>query len=218
MPRDLLRELVVLARTPEPDLLNVGNFVAEHAGELAHLLWTTPADLEASAKLTDDEVVTRLRPRLQGAIARRDEGRTRRREEDARGAAERLAASVCWNEGRAHVDERVLLSRELLAARRKHTLYIADDFEVGTRRDLVVDARAALSGFLDCGAYIDRDGVHLTWRGGRGRLDLYPQKLTPFERSAALVVSLPSPPRAVEVRAARRPTLLGEILVELGLA
>ncbi len=219
MPRDVLRELVRLARVPEEGGHNVGPHLAEHANELAPVLGTTAKDLERGAAMTDEEIVPRLRAGLQHILAGRQEERARRAEEAANVAIGRLAGSVRWEEGRAILDERVLFSRDLWATRPKHAVLITDAFEVAVRRDLVIFARIALSGFLDTVAWVDSTGLHLRWRGGRGKLKLYPQKLKAHEREAALVIALPAPYRALPpaaVRPTRQPALLHDVLAELG--
>ncbi len=213
--RPELRELALLARTPEEGGYNLGAYLSEHAAELAPLLLTTPADLEAGAALTDDQVVVRLRPRLERALAGQQQGQAQRREQEARAAAERLALSVRWDEGRAVLDESILLSRELWAGRNKYAVFVADDFETAVRRDLVTGARAALRTFIDTAAWVDREGLHLAWRAGRGRLNFFPQGLSPADRGKALVIALPGPARVATVRHARRPIPIGDGLADL---
>jgi hypothetical protein len=220
VPHDVLRELVRLARVPEEGAYNLGAHLAEHANELAPVLGTTAKDLESSAALTDEAIVPRLRARLQSVLARREEERLRGAEEVARVAIERLAASVRWEDGRAHMDERLLFSRDLWATRSKHAVFVGEDFETAARRDLLLIARAALAGFLDTLAWVDRDGLHLRWRGNHGRLKFHPQVLTPSDRARALVIALPAPTRVAEtqgVRPSRRPALLHDVLAEIGL-
>ncbi len=197
----------------------MGPHLAEHANELAPVLGTTAKDLEKGATMTDDEIVPRLRARLQHVLAGRQEERARRAEEQVNVAIGRLAGSVRWEDGRAILDERVLFSRDLWATRPKHAVLIADTFEVAVRRDHLTLTRLAVSGFLDTVAWVDSAGLHLRWRGGRGNLKLYPQKLKAHERAAALVIALPAPYRALppaSVRPARQPALLHDVLAELG--
>lgn len=136
------------------------------------------------------------------------------REARAKGAARALAASARhWLE-RVELEPAILLG-DLLADGSKQ--YIA--FELtGTRvvmlRQLLLRARVALRGFADVAAHIDEQGLHLSWRGGRGALNLRPQL---DERGAAVLV--------VDLRPARRPAradrsgpvLLAEVLASLGL-
>lgn len=212
MPRDLLRELVVLARTPEPDFLNVGNFVAEHAGELAPLLGTIETDLTAAAGHTDDVVVGRLRSRIDRAVVAQ---RQQRLEEGAR-RAERAALVVGrtarWFELGAVLDIELVLGDLLADPKRKHVAFgLPTGDAVVVEACLLRRARMLRRTFIDATCFAASDGFHFRWRGGRGVLRLAPQRVSPGDKQAALFVPIPAPMRE------RQPALLGLVLEHLGL-
>jgi hypothetical protein len=69
--------------------------------------------------------------------------------------------------------------------------------------------------FIDVAAWVDAEGTHLRWRGGRGGHNFRLQVVPPVDRALVLTVELQPPVRA----AVRRPgAWLGELLQEMGFA
>lgn len=212
MPRDLLRELAVLARAPEADSFNVGTFVAEHAVELAPLLGTTETDLEAAAVHADVVVVHRLGSRIGRAV----EGQRQQRLDEGARRAERaaliLGRTVRWFELGAVLDIEFVLGDLLTDPKRK---YIAFGLPAGEavviEARLLRRARMLRRTFIDATCFVADDGFHFRWRGGRGALRFSPQRVNSVDKQAALFVPIPAPMRE------RQPALLGLVLEHLGL-
>ena len=215
--RDVLRELVQLVRVPDDGGSNLGPFLAANADELAPILSTTPSDLEGSHMLTDDQVLPRLRPRLERACLRAADGRSQRQADEAHVAAERLAAAVQWDSGRAVLPVPLFFARPLWSVPRQHAVVVAEDFEVVVRREWMTDARAVIRKLAGTEVWVDRSGLHLSWCNNRGHLNLRARPLDGDERARALVIAL-TPPTPSTMPAPRigLPTLLGEVLAELG--
>ena len=79
--RDAVRELALLARAPEPGTSNLGEFVADHADELAQALDVDPHKLALGRALDDEELMPRILQLLERARGRKvREDLDRRRE------------------------------------------------------------------------------------------------------------------------------------------
>jgi len=92
---------------------------------------------------------------------------------------------------------------------------VGDLFEHGLARDVFVRARLGLAPFRDLSSWVDRDGLHFNWRGGRGQLNVLPKHLTQDDREHTIVVALPGPVRALPKRGTRRPALVADVIAEL---
>jgi hypothetical protein len=158
-----------MARAPEPGTTNLGEFVADHAGELAQVLGIDARWLEA-ARATDDEDVA---PRIRQLLARardhqvqQDLGRRRQRSLEA---AERLGASATWTDLGAELDMDLLLG-ELLADRtKKWVAFTADHGAQAVIPRYLLAATAPLRRVhLDLAGWVDLHGLHVRWKGGRG--------------------------------------------------
>jgi len=103
--------------------------------------------------------------------------------------------------GSVVVDAAVLLGTALTAACEDYLAFDVPDGRVYVKRTRLVHARKALRGHLDVAAWLDRDGVHIRWRGGLGGLNFISVRKArdnAHKLSAAFVVDL----RNVEAKAA----------------
>lgn len=198
--RELLVELARMMRRPEGGSTNLGSFVALHAATLAPALGLGKDVLAGWSELDDETVVERLRAPLtkarEGAVLERLHAGCAR----SVAAAEAIAASARW------IDEMLVLdSDRVLGGLLTHqgTEYIG--FAVPTAepmlfaRSLLVRARILPRLFLDVACFVDRHGLHFRWRGGRGALDLRPERHRPYPLRNALVVTLPPRPSSEAV-------------------
>ncbi|MBX3203584.1 MAG: hypothetical protein KF764_00885 [Labilithrix sp.] len=128
-------------------------------------------------------------------------------------AARALAASARRRLERVELDPALLLGDLLADGSRKFIGFELTGVRLVMLRHMLIRARGALRGFPDVAAHVNEQGLHLTWRGGRGGLNLRPQA---EERGAAVL--------HVDLRPARRspradrsgPVLLAEVLANLG--
>jgi hypothetical protein len=196
MPRDVLRELDRLARAAEPDALNVGAFVAENAVELAPLLGSTEADLTKAEGCPDEVVVTAVRSRLDLAL----EAQRQRRRDEGAALAEKAAGAVGstarWFELGVVIDVDLVLGQLLSDLTRKYVAFVLPETLVVVEAVLLRRARMLKRTFLDAAVFVDDAGVHFRWKGGRGRLNLKSQAVSPSEMQRALAVPIPPPLRS----------------------
>jgi len=185
---DLLGELCRLVKVADDGHV-LGAFLIEHAEVLAPLLGTTSGDLRCSIGLTDREIASRISMRLEHVVRQQREQRVREKEPKVAAAVKQFIDNVRWTEGAAHVPANIFFARELWS--KPHVVFVCDDFEVAVARRLVSQAREAMRAFRGVGVFIDAKGLHVRWRWGIGRLNLYPASLTPTEKHAALVIALP---------------------------
>jgi hypothetical protein len=112
----------------------------------------------------------------------------------------------------------VVLLGDLLADSGKKYIGIElDGARVLVLRHTLAAARACLRSHSDVTGYADEAGLHLSWRGGRGGLNLRSQQQ---ERGAGvLLVDLRRPRfHIARERTREPPAILSDILGELGLA
>ena len=213
--RDPLRELQQLLRVPEEGAANIGAFLFEHAEQLASALGSSPEDLRASVNMPDEVVAPRLRARLG---RRREVGQEKKALEDAdvaSRAATALGATVRWTEHGAVLDPDLLLGDVLADREKKYVAFTGPDFTTAIERDTLARTSVLRRIFIDVAAYVDAEGLHVRWRGGRGGYNWKPQVVVPADRARVLTVELRAPARA----AVRRPgAWLGELLLEMGYA
>ena len=192
MPRDMLRELGWLVR--EGDVLNVDNFVCEHAAELAPLLGTTAENLHQG--LERPELVGRLRGQLERVL----DARRQRRRDDAAAIAERAAvavgASARFFEHGVVLDIDLVLGELLADPTRKHVAFMLPENIVVVEAALLRRARLLRRTFMDAVCFIDEEGIHFRWKAGRGRLNLTSQPIPQSEMHRALAVHIPPPMRS----------------------
>jgi hypothetical protein len=214
--RDAARELAFLLRVPEPCSNNVGAFVAEHAKALSVSLGVREDELLASERAPDEVLVPKLLARLSSL---RD---AQRAHDDERGqsiaaeAGERLAHTARFEDDRVVVNTDILL-RDLLADR--DILYVRfvrpDVFDVAVLRRTLAECARVQRIYIDVAAWIDANGVAVRWRGGRGGYNWKPRVIPPPYHALVQTVRL-APPVAAARERRRVPSLLGDILAELG--
>jgi ElaB/YqjD/DUF883 family membrane-anchored ribosome-binding protein len=206
---DVLRELVRMARLSEPDDTNVGTFVAEHAAELAPLLHTHEAALTKAAGHADEIVLRALRRRIDNALV---EERERRRDAGAaaaREAAVQVARTARWLELGVVVDVDVVLGKLLADPGSRHVAFALPDAIVAVEAPLLRRCRLLSRTYIDLAGFVDQDGIHFRWKGGKGALNLRSLILSASQLERALIVPIPPPMRPA------MPALVGVIAGEL---
>jgi hypothetical protein len=216
--RDPVRELAQLVRTPEPGSSNLGEFVADNAVEVAQVLGMDARWLGAARATDDEEIAPRIRQLLQRARDRHVQEDLERRRQRSLEAAERLGASARWTTdlgAELNVD---LMLGELLADRTKKWVAFTTADAVATivPRHLVAATAPLRRLHIDLASWVDPQGLHFRWRGGKGGYRWRPHEVDP--RFADLVLTVPLAPRvALHVPERRRGgAWLGHILQELG--
>ncbi len=215
--RDPLRELVLLARAPEPRTSNLGEHLAKHAGDLAQVFGVSPTELEAARLLDDEEVA----PRVRQLLARRHDVEIQRdlerRRERSVAAAQMLGVTARWTALGAELDVDVLLG-ELLADRTKKWVSFSEPggFNVAIPRHLVSATAPLRKLHLDLAGFVDPEGLHFRWRGGRGGYNWRRREVAVSLADRVLVVRLA--PKVVQALPPRRRggAWVGDILQELG--
>jgi hypothetical protein len=204
---------VLLLRSPEHDSHNIGVYLAAHAEALAPVLRSSPESLRAAGKLTDERVVPQLRKRVASVLGHHQLDRATRISERSSRAACLLGRTVRWTEIGAVLDVDVLL-RDVIADRQKK--YVAFRWEeqaaVAVRRETLAAVAPLRRNVLDLVAFVNEDGVHFRWKGGRGGYNWRPQVVPPAEKSRVLDVTL-RPASDQRPTAAR----LGDVLHDIGL-
>ena len=210
-PSSATKELVRLYALAAPGEYNLAKFLQEHpelCSELGVALEGERDDAALGLELAP--VIGRLRHRAASIHAAE-------RAERADAAARRLSASAVHRDGRVEFDADVLLGDLLADGGRKYIGVELDGARVLILRSTLAKARACLRIHIDLAGFADEVGLHLVWRGGRGGLNLRPQQQ---ERGAAVLLVDLRRPRLYVARERTRqaPTILGDILGELGLA
>lgn len=188
--RDRVRELVLLARVPEPGSHNLGEFVANHADELAQALDVDPHRLALTRALDDDELLPRIVQLLERARGRRVREDLDRRRERSIAAAVRLGRTVRWTELGAELDVDLLLGDVLADRTRKWVSFEAEGMSVTIPRHLIAATVFVARQHLDLAAYVDEQGLGFRWRGGKGHYNWRPQALRPGLEAYVLTVPL----------------------------
>jgi hypothetical protein len=211
---DPLRELAVLLRAPEPGTTNLTSHVAEHAELIGEELQLPPKYLRALAGQDDEHVAPRLRRWLETAEASALESRRARRAERSLRAAALLGDSVRWTELGGELDVDTLLGDLLADKTRKYIVFNLPSSNVAIETRALAQVGWLRRIFIDLAAWVDEDGLHFRWRGGRGGFNWRPQIVASHQRHRVIEVSLrPS----VRVPAAGRGAWLGEVLRDVGL-
>ena len=213
--RDPVRELGQLVRVAEEGAHNLGAFLFAHADDLAPALGSTPEDLRASVDMPDEVVAPRVRARLG---RRREMDRERQALEDselAMRAATMLGRTVRWTEHGAVLDTDLLLGDVLADRGKKYIAFKGEGFTTAVERDTLARTASLRRVFIDVAGYVDAEGLHVRWRGGRGGYNWKPQVVVPADRQRVLDVELRPPVRAAVPRPG---AWLGELLLEMGYA
>jgi len=228
--RSALREVAVLARNGDAEALR------QCLRDL-----DPPLVLGPGADRSDMDFVVAVRLALRRQHQIRAEGRAEEQRRLSEQAATDLVHAARRRNGLLHLDRGLLLGPLLSDQRRKHVTFVLGEQKVSVRRAVLARARVALRPMVDLAVTLDPAGLHLRWHGGRGGLDLRPQKLSPEEQRESLPVvfpdrvqnrpekashgradaisspDVPSPPPA-SPRPRERPSgaWLAEVLAELG--
>jgi len=215
--RDPLRELTLLVRAPEPGSSNLGGFLADHASDLAQVLDLPVDKLEATRASADEELAPHVRRYLERARDQNVQQDLERRRQRSLEAAGRLGASATWSELGAELDVDLLLG-ELLADRTKRWVAFTTDQGVATiiPRHLLGGTAPLRRIHLDLAAWVDPQGLHFRWKGGRAGYNWRSSEVHPS--LADRVLTVPLRPQAVFVQPERRATgaWMGSIVEELG--
>ena len=211
-PREL-KELALLIRCPERDSTNLSDYLASNAEALAPFFNATPANLRSTAALRDEDVAPGLRHRLEWISRAVEDKRRARAAERAARAAATLGATARWTEYGAVLDVELLL-RDVLADRtKKYIAFKGAGVDVPASRNTLVQV-ARLRRLHDLVAFVDGEGLHFRWKGGRGGYNWRPQVVHPADADRVLTVPLrPVHPASVPTR---RGEWLGELLREMG--
>jgi hypothetical protein len=86
------------------------------------------------------------------------------------------------------------------------------DFTAAVERTLLVRTALVQRLFIDVTAYVDANGLHVRWRGGRGGYNWRARFVAPADRAHVLTVELRPPVRAPVPRPG---AWLGELLAEM---
>jgi hypothetical protein len=214
--RDPLRELAFLARAPEPGSTNLGEYLANNAGELAQVLGTPAKKLEAMRSLDDEHLTPFVRGFVQRARSHQVQEDLERRRQRSLEAASRLGATARRTELGYELDVDILLG-ELLADRsKKWVRFVAPDqsFVTTIPMHLLSAARPLRHVHIDLAGWVD-DGLHLRWRGGKGGINAFSRDVhTSFEDR---ILAVPLAAKIVHVPERRRGgAWLGHILEQMG--
>jgi hypothetical protein len=169
---DPFRQLQRLLRLEDVDD-EVRAHVIANLAVLAPLLGARADQLEEAAQ--HEDFPRRLRRHLVGLRARERE----QRDVDAVAISKKVAAALGvamrWRGEVAHLDVSLLLDAGLTCTAVGYVRFVAEGYAVPITRGTLVDLRRHLPRFPDLGAYVDEQGLHLRWRGGRGQLNFRPQ-------------------------------------------
>jgi hypothetical protein len=214
-----LRELLVLLRSPEHDSNNIGVYLGEHAERLAPILRTSPDSLRSALRLTDERVVPELRRRVASVIGDQQAARATKISERSSRAACLLGQTVRWTELGGVLDVDLLLSDVIADRQNKYVAFSREEHPgVAVRRDLLARVAPLKRNVLDLVAFVDHEGVHFRWNGGRGGYNWLPQVVPDHEGLRVLKVSLRAPAcPALGQTVPGRGAWLGDVLRDVGL-
>ena len=212
--RDPLRELALLLRAPEPGSTNLTSHLTEHADVIGEELRIAPKYLRALEGQEDEHAAPRLRRWLETAEAAALESHHARRVERSVRAAGLLGDSVRWTELGGVLDIDTLFGDLLADKTRKYIVFGLPGSNVAIETRTLARVAWLRRTFIDLAAWVDDEGLHIRWRGGRGGYNWKPQLVPDHQRHRVLEVSLRLPVRRL---AAGRGAWLGEVLRDVGL-
>ena len=195
--RDPVRELAQLLRVPEAGSNNLGDFLANHANELAQALDADPHQLALARALDDEELLPSIVQLLDHTRRRRVRDDLARRRERSIAAAIRLGRTARWTELGAELDVDLLLGEVLADRTRKWVSFEGEGLSVSIPRHLIAATALVARQHLDLAAYVDEQGLHVRWRAGKGRYNWRP--LTPRPGLEAHVLAVPFAPKVLPV-------------------
>lgn len=191
--RSSLAELERLLRFVEPGARNLGRYLAEHSEGLAPRLRVEVEELRAIAALPEQEAARRVQALLAqhaNSLAQIHEATV---QEVVAEAVQRFATTAAWRDSMAIIDVGLLLGALLADSSRQYICVKSGAFAVPMLRSKLVAVAKVLLHHRDLTGWIDAEGLHLRWHGGRGGLNLYPQAVKPGEAGLVLTVNLPPP-------------------------
>lgn len=206
-PSSEARELLTLYAGAGHGEHNIGAFLRERPELVARL---GLVDLDRD----DADLALQLAPAIGKYKRRLALDHAAERGARAEKAARALAASARHRLERVELDPAILLGDLLGDAAKKYVGFELTGVRVVMLRQLLLRVRASLRAFSDVAACIDENGLHLTWRRGRGGLNLRPQ----LEElgAAILLVDLRAPAGRTSEAGRPGPVLLAEVLASLG--
>ena len=166
--RTALRRFIQV-NTETPD--EVRGYVRENVVELARDFGVTEDTITtAIAGVSDDAALAvRLLGTLRSAEATLRANKRKGRAAAAQVAANALASTTTFEDGRAQLDILPLLAT-VLTKRADLLVFTCDDFTVDVHQGPLFDIARLKR--RDLTAFVDAEGLHLRWRGGRGGLNL----------------------------------------------
>lgn len=188
--RDPVRELAQLLRVPEAGSNNLGDFLANHANELAQALDADPHQLALARALDDEELLPSIVQLLDHTRRRRVRDDLARRRERSIAAAIRLGQTARWTDLGAELDVDLLLSDLLADRTRKWIAFEGDGHSVIIPLHLIAATRIVGRQHLDLAAYVNEHGLHFRWRGRKGRYNWFSQAVRPGLEEHVLTVPL----------------------------
>jgi hypothetical protein len=106
-------------------------------------------------------------------------------------AAAEVADTARWLDDRAFLDRRLVLGP--LLSHLTHVLFDVDGTDMAIGVPLLRRAARATRPFVDVSVSVDRSGLYVRWRGGRGGLTFRPELLDSVEHRRAVRVVLVRP-------------------------
>lgn len=200
---DPVRELERLVDVGGDDDHNIGELLHRERATLAPILRLHDSDLQQLAALPDGVVRQHLRRTLERLRVGDAQRRKQLVEQAAHSAAAHLACSAVFRRGVHHLDVACLLSSELTGVVVTHVCFAIGDATIPIARTKLIELRRGLPRFPDLRAFVDVQGLHLRWRGDRGRLLFYPQ--VRLASDTALFVELPEAREVVTIDAPSPP-------------
>lgn len=166
----------VAAKNNEDERAEIRAYVNDNADDLANAFAVTREKfLSAVAKVEDDEKLASL---LLGSIKQAfSDGRGAKveaRNASAQQSADVLGSAVQWEGNAASVDVVSLLA-SVLTRRGDVLVFACDAFSVAVYMDPLI-ALAKL-GRTDLTAFVDANGFHVRWSGGKGGVNLRPKQV-----------------------------------------
>lgn len=119
-----------------------------------------------------------------------------------------------WTDLGGVLDVDTLLGELLADKTRKYIVFGLPGSNVAIDRCTLAQVAWLRRMFMDLAAWVDDDGLHFRWRGGRAGFNWRPQVVPDHQRHRVLDVSLCRPVRRP---AAGRGAWLGEVLRDVGL-
>lgn len=189
--RDLRR--FILAKCNCEEQHEIREYVNGNIYELARdFCVTTGTIVTALENVRDDAALAvKLLETIRRAEAMQREARKITRAKAAQATADALVSMAKWDNEKAYLDMVSLLA-SALTKRNDLMLFTSDSFTVGIYMaplfDLAKLRKRDLTGFVDA------EGLHLRWAGGKGGLNLKPQVDADADR---IILSLPPRVRSV---------------------